>query len=243
MDRSADARVAAALADSTAPERTQAPRPERRPGTSRLDHQLERGQAWAAAKEAELRMAAKARRQTTIERRGYGGGVAGAALEGVTQRVSEARAEFAKSPVRASLGAVGKSAKTIAGVGAATVLTGGFALPVVLAYGAAKQVKATEQARRRAVATHAERVARNAADTRQAQAAKRQSQLAAAPQPAPTAPDTPSQGPVPPAGAAAQRRARPVAVARASSRRPARATAPAARQVAGAKRPTGSPQW
>lgn len=240
-------------------------------GISGLDHALNNGAARLAGKQHAATLAARARRQTAIERRGFNGGAAGAAYEGVRQRMSEARAEFDKAPLRTAMRLTGKSAATTAGVAALTVATGGAALPAALAYGAYKQTKLSEQARRRAVQNHAVRKAAAAEASKADEAARRQARAQAA-----TAGPATGQGAVPalgavptqagpfngpgperagasagaPAAGASNPARRPVrrpAVAASATRRTPiagqRRPAPVARQVGGAPRSAGGPKW
>ncbi|WP_251153798.1 hypothetical protein [Cellulosimicrobium sp. Marseille-Q4280] len=143
-------------------------------GITGLENGINRSKAALAEKEHALRNSAKERRATAIERRGFNGGAAGAAYEGVRQRMAETRAEFDKAPLRTAMRLTGKSAATTAKVAALTVATGGMALPAAVAYGAYKQTKLSEQARRRAVNNHAERKAAALEASKAEEAARRQ---------------------------------------------------------------------
>lgn len=147
-------------------------------GISGLDHQVNRAKAALAEREHNRAINAKERRATAIERRGFNGGVAGATYEGIRQRMAETRSEFDQAPLRTAMRVTGKSAATTAKVAALTVATGGIGLPAALAYGAYKQTKLTEQARRRAVTNHAERKAAAAEAAKADDAARRQARAA-----------------------------------------------------------------
>lgn len=179
-------------------------------GISGLDHALNNGAARLAGKQHAATLAARERRQTAIERRGFNGGAVGSGYEAVRQRMAETRAEFDKAPLRTAMRLTGKSAATTAKVAALTVATGGAALPVALAYGAYKQTKLSEQARRRAVSNHAERKAAATAEAAEAQAANIREARARSASASPSAgqgavpglgagptPTGPSRGPVP----------------------------------------------
>jgi hypothetical protein len=242
-------------------------------GISGLDHALNNGAARLAGKQHAATLAARQRRQTAIERRGFNGGAAGAAYEGIRQRMTETRAEFDKAPLRTAMRVTGKSAATTAKVAALTVATGGMALPAALAYGAYKQTRLSEQARRRAVNNHAERkaVAAEAAKADEAARPQARAQAATGSPAAGHAADPvlgagtssagPSNGPSPeragasagapgagPGAANPARRPvrRPAVAASATRRVPVagqRRPAPVARQVGGAPRSSGGPKW
>ncbi|GEL48042.1 hypothetical protein CHO01_31580 [Cellulomonas hominis] len=210
-----------------------------RAGISMGEYRAQRAIGWAASKEARARLAARARKNAAASRRGYGGGVAGNVVEGVQQRVAEARAAFAAAPVRSSLRVV-KGAAKVAGIGAAVVLTGGAALPVAAALSARKQITATRRAQRRAVENHERRLEEASQAKQLEEAAAQQRDAESAQAGAAAAGPQPTQGPAPQsAGAPAPRRAgRPrVATARPRPRRAAAA------RVAGGRRSGPGAQW
>jgi len=127
-------------------------------GVSYLDQQIDRAKAWKA--EREVRAAAHRQQvgDERVARRGFDGGLLGDAREALSERMTQVRREYAQRPVRKTLGTAAK----VAGVGAATVLTAGAALPVALAYSGVKQARAAGHDRRAAAVAHTTRLARQA---------------------------------------------------------------------------------
>ncbi|XBH22983.1 hypothetical protein V5R04_07170 [Jonesiaceae bacterium BS-20] len=100
----------------------------------------------AAVLEAKVRANAKAKREEAVDRRGYGGGLAGDAREALSERMHQIKENFKAKPA--------KAAKKAVGLGLLTVATGGLAAPVIGAVIGAKEIGRARQARQGAVVHH-----------------------------------------------------------------------------------------
>lgn len=104
---------------------------------------------------AALKEARRQQKQETLDRRGYGHGVAGDAREAFSarqhERLEQVQQQFREHPLRSSLGlTVGTAAKT-AGVVGLVVGTGGLAAPLLAAGATAKGVRRTRAARQEVI--------------------------------------------------------------------------------------------